>query len=65
MEDPIQKKQNNEKLSNCITHALNLDNLFKLYAYRCIEPTIFTELVETEVNNFKSYTNEKNKTLLD
>lgn len=64
MEDPIITKQNNEKLSATITLALNLDNLFKLYSYRCIEPTVFTELVETEISNFKTLTNDKDQALL-
>ena len=45
MEDPIEVKKNNEKLSACIRLALNLDNLFKLYSYRIVEPQVFTEQV--------------------
>ena len=51
MNDPIQVKENNEKLSACIRLALNLDNLFKLYSYRIIEPEIFTESVLEEIDN--------------
>jgi len=51
MQDPIQVKQNNEKLSACIRLALNLDNLFKLYSYRIIEPELFTEQVLDEIDN--------------
>ena len=51
MNDPIQVKENNEKLSACIRLALNLDNLFKLYSYRIIEPELFTEQVLDEIDN--------------
>lgn len=64
MDDPIDKKKQNEELSACITLALNLDNLFKLYSYRCIEPTVFAELVQTEIDNYKKLGNDKDQTLL-
>jgi len=51
MEDPIEVKKNNEKLSACIRLALNLDNLFKLYSYRIVEPQVFTEQVLDELQN--------------
>lgn len=58
MEDPITTKRNEEKLSACIRLALNLDNLFKLYSYRIIEHANFIELIDTEIENFKTLTND-------
>lgn len=54
MKDPIEVKKHNENLSAAITLALNLDNLFKLYSYRCIEPEIFIESVQTELEKART-----------
>lgn len=61
MTDPIEQQSLNEKLTACISLALDLDNLFKLYSYRCISPEQFVEFAAEKVKTYNSALNKKGK----
>lgn len=41
----LTNEQNNQRLGNAITHALEVEKLFKLYSYRIIDQFTFVDSV--------------------
>lgn len=50
-EETLTIKKQNEQLSAAISHALEMEKLFKLYSYRIIGHAQFIEFVENTIQD--------------